>query len=249
MAARASSRIKEILLKQIRKRLTYANVMSSIAVFLILGGATALAATQLAKNSVGTKQLKKNAVTKAKIKKNAVTTAKIKNDAVTGAKVKDGSLTGSDINVGTLGTVPSAAVANSLVGQTPFFVRLGFGQSQTLATNGAVSFVAECLQEGGFDIVRIIGKSSVNGAILAGEDDLEGTSPTDFLNPTTPPIESELVEENETTGKTSVGTEIDQGFVLGPEGKMLAANTEGIALGLNYGSPGCLVAGLFNAIG
>jgi hypothetical protein len=39
-------------LKQIRKRLTYANVMSSIAVFLILGGATAFAA--LGKNTVGT---------------------------------------------------------------------------------------------------------------------------------------------------------------------------------------------------
>jgi hypothetical protein len=89
--------------KQISKRLTYANVMSSLAVFLVLGGATALAAG-LAKNSVGTKQLKKNAVTAAKIKKNAVTTTKIKKDAVTGAKV----------NEGTLGTVPSAAIANGL---------------------------------------------------------------------------------------------------------------------------------------
>jgi hypothetical protein len=52
---------------QIRKRLTYANVMSSIAVFLVLGGA-AYAASQLPKNSVGTKQLKKNAVTSAKVK-------------------------------------------------------------------------------------------------------------------------------------------------------------------------------------
>jgi hypothetical protein len=88
--------------KQIRKRLTYANVMSSIAVFLVLGGATAIAAG-LAKNSVGSKQLKKGAVTTAKIKKNAVTTAKIKNKAVTGAK----------INLGSLGTVPSATHATT----------------------------------------------------------------------------------------------------------------------------------------
>jgi hypothetical protein len=88
--------------KQIRKRLTYANVMSSIAVFLVLGGATALAAG-LAKNSVGTKQLKKNAVTAAKIKKNAITTTKIKGDAVTGVQVNEASL----------GTVPSAATADS----------------------------------------------------------------------------------------------------------------------------------------
>jgi hypothetical protein len=84
--------------KQIRKRLTYANVMSSIAVFLVLGGATALAASQLAKKSVGTKQLKGSAVTAAKIKKNAVTKAKIKNGAVDGSKIADGSVTGSDIN-------------------------------------------------------------------------------------------------------------------------------------------------------
>lgn len=90
-------------MKQIRKRLTYANVMSSIAVFLVLGGATAIAAGQLGKNSVGSKQIKKNAVTTAKIKKNAVTTAKIKNGAVTGAKV----------NAGTLGTVPNASHASS----------------------------------------------------------------------------------------------------------------------------------------
>lgn len=98
-------------MKFVRKRLTYANVMSSIAVFLVLGGATAIAATHLGKNSVGTKQLKANSVTTAKIKKNAVTNKKIKNDAVTGAKVKDGSLTGADINLSTVGTVPSASNA------------------------------------------------------------------------------------------------------------------------------------------
>jgi len=54
--------------KQLRKRLTYANVMSSLAVFMVLGGASAFAATQLAKESVGTNQLKKEAVSLAKIK-------------------------------------------------------------------------------------------------------------------------------------------------------------------------------------
>jgi hypothetical protein len=98
-------------LKFIRKRLTYANVMSSLAVFLVLGGATAVAASQLGKKTVGTKQLKSNAVTTAKIKKNAVTSKKIKANAVDGSKVKDGSLTGADINASTLGTVPNAANA------------------------------------------------------------------------------------------------------------------------------------------
>jgi len=77
--------------KQLRKRLTYANVMSSIAVFLVIGGATAFAA--LGKNTVGSKQLKKNAVTTKKIKNNAVTTPKIKNGAVTAEKLAAGAVT------------------------------------------------------------------------------------------------------------------------------------------------------------
>jgi hypothetical protein len=72
--------------------------MSSIAVFLVLGGATAFAASK-----VGSNQIKSNAITTGKIKKEAVTTAKIKKDAVTGAKVKESSL----------GQVPSAANADN----------------------------------------------------------------------------------------------------------------------------------------
>jgi len=93
--------------KQIRKRLTYANVMSSIAVFLILGGATAFAATkigsgQLKANSVLTGKIKKEAVTAGKIKAGAITNSRLANDAVTGAKVLDGSLTSADLVAGTL---------------------------------------------------------------------------------------------------------------------------------------------------
>jgi hypothetical protein len=54
-----SRHFKETHVKKIRKRLTYANVMSTIAVFIAIGGTSALAATQLAKNSVGPKQLRK----------------------------------------------------------------------------------------------------------------------------------------------------------------------------------------------
>lgn len=83
------------MFSSIRRRLTYANVMSSIAVFLVIGGATAFAA--LGKNTVGTKQLKKNAVTAAKIKKNAITTAKVKNNAITAAKIRSGAVVTSKL--------------------------------------------------------------------------------------------------------------------------------------------------------
>ncbi|MDQ3724570.1 MAG: hypothetical protein M3335_01555 [Actinomycetota bacterium] len=99
-------------MKQLRKRLTYANVMSSIAVFFVLTGATAFAATQLAKNSVGSKQLKKNAVTTAKVNNKAITTGKIKNNAVTGAKIADGAVTGAKADEASFGQVPSAKTAD-----------------------------------------------------------------------------------------------------------------------------------------
>lgn len=50
------------------RRLTYANVVASLALFLALGGA-AFAATLLPRNSVGTGQLKPEAVTSGKIAK------------------------------------------------------------------------------------------------------------------------------------------------------------------------------------
>jgi hypothetical protein len=88
--------------KQIRKRLTYANVMSTIAVFFVVGGASALAATELAKNSVGTKQLKGNAVTTGKIKKEAVAAAKIKTGAVGTSKLGPGSVTSEKLGAGSV---------------------------------------------------------------------------------------------------------------------------------------------------
>ena len=67
---------------RLRPRLTFANAIATLALFLALGGATAYAASTLGKNSVGSKQLKKN--------------------AVTGVKVKDGSLSATDFKAGQL---------------------------------------------------------------------------------------------------------------------------------------------------
>ena len=53
-------------MKRIRRNLTFANIVASIALFVALGGAS-YAATQLPKNSVGAKQLKNAAVTPAKL--------------------------------------------------------------------------------------------------------------------------------------------------------------------------------------
>lgn len=76
-------------MKQIRRHLTYANVMSSFAVFLILGGATAFAAVQ----KIGANEIKANSIKTGKIVKEAVTAGKIKNSAVIEAKIANGAVT------------------------------------------------------------------------------------------------------------------------------------------------------------
>lgn len=54
-------------MKRLRGKLTYANVISTLCLFLLLGGGAAYAAIKLPKNSVGARQIKRGAVTPAKI--------------------------------------------------------------------------------------------------------------------------------------------------------------------------------------
>jgi hypothetical protein len=79
----------------------YANVTSTLALFVALSGG-AYAATALPARSVGAPQLKKNAVVRAKIK----------NNAINGSKVTTDSLTGADVKESTFDKVPAAALAD-----------------------------------------------------------------------------------------------------------------------------------------
>jgi hypothetical protein len=97
--------------QRIRAKLTYANLVSSLCLFLLLGSGVAYAAGHLAKNSVGTRQLKND----------SVTAAKIEDGAVTGAKVKDGSLGAADLAPGTIpaGAAGTAGPAGPASAQGP----------------------------------------------------------------------------------------------------------------------------------
>jgi hypothetical protein len=184
--------------KQIRKRLTYANVMSSLAVFLILGGATAIAAkTALPKKSVGTKQLKANAVTAKKIKKNAVTTVKIKNGAVTGAKiaagtvtggnVAAGSITGTQVNASTLGTVPNSATTNVVRASKG---TLSQGQEAVALEQGPLKVIVKCeipSEEPNYLSAHAFIASATDGTVFATWED-----GSDNLGPNTPADEREI---------------------------------------------------------
>lgn len=94
-------------MKHVRKRLTYANVMSSIAVFLVLGGATAFAATK-----IGANEIKANSIKTGKIVKEAVTQGKIKAGAVGNSRLGNGSVSASKLATS---AVINSAIADNAV--------------------------------------------------------------------------------------------------------------------------------------
>ena len=85
------------MLRKFRPRITYANVVSTIALGLAIGGGTAYAATK-----IGSGNIRYHAVTASKIANNAVTTSKVKDNALSSSDIRNGSLATADVRDGTL---------------------------------------------------------------------------------------------------------------------------------------------------
>lgn len=103
---------------------TYANVMSTLAVFLVVAGGSAFAASTITANSIKSKTVKDNSLKSVDLKDGkAVSTDDVIDASLTGTDVADGSLTGADIeddsvkgtdvDESSLGQVPSAANADN----------------------------------------------------------------------------------------------------------------------------------------
>lgn len=102
------------------RHFTYANVMSTLAVFLVIAGGVALAA-RLPRASVGSPAVKDNslrskdlknghAVAGADVIDGSLDQTDLANGAIGSAEVADDSLTGADISENSLGSVPSATL-------------------------------------------------------------------------------------------------------------------------------------------
>jgi hypothetical protein len=85
-----------------RARLTYANVVATLALFVALTGAGAYAAGELAPSSVGERQLRKGAVTASKIRRDSVTATKIKSLAIKVGKLANGAVTQPKLAAGSV---------------------------------------------------------------------------------------------------------------------------------------------------
>ncbi|HKZ13752.1 MAG TPA: hypothetical protein VJL81_07905 [Solirubrobacterales bacterium] len=134
-------------MKRFRPRLTYANVIASLALFVALGGSAVAAG--LAKNSVGPNQLKKGAVSAPKLAKQAVTSGKIAPKAVVAGKLGPNAVLPGNLGAGIIdsskisaGAVTAEKIKNNVV--TGNKITNGAVTSQKLAAAGvATSNLAE----------------------------------------------------------------------------------------------------------
>lgn len=232
----------------------------------------AVTAKKIKKNAVTTAKVKSNAITAAKIKAGAVTAAKLGAGAVSTDKIADGAVTGAKVDLTSLGKVPAAVKADSatkadtatdadtatnstnLTGQKTFLTKLSGGETAVLASYGQVALKAVCSMDvSGKDYIAVYASTTADGAVMGGDSNHNGgTDPSDFLNVATPQADRYFTSNTYSappTGEPYVDTSIDNGFVLGPDGKAIVANTEGMFFGVNYLGSDCIVGGVVNFVG
>ncbi len=221
-------------MKRIQGKLSFSNLVALLALFVALGG-SAYAATQLPKNSVGSKQLKKNAVTTAKIAKGAVTGAKINlktlgtvpaatnaahatnadratnADHATSADTANTAKTATSAT--TADTATNAANASAVDGLLIFptervnaDANLASSQKIELGSRGPFNFYARCYDEAGrTEAVEYIEVTSGNATFGT-----EGSDSLESLTPSTPENEREVNSESANTNSINDnGTDSD----------------------------------------
>jgi hypothetical protein len=189
------------VLGRLTSRLTYANVMATIAVFIALGG-TGYAAIHLPRNSVGRSQLRTHAVSNSKL---AV-------GAVTASRVRANSLTGAQINEGTLGTVPSAlaAAAASSAANADRLNGVSAADLRVRCPGGTVPYAGACFevaQRGATDWGSAARACAAAGRRLPSVD--------------------ELVELGQVANIGFTGEEWTSALVSAPSGNVITATSSG----------------------
>jgi len=155
------------------KRFSYANVMSTIAVFLVVAGGSAFAAS-LAANSVNSKTVKDNSLKSIDLKDGkavstddvidaSLTGTDLANDSIDSAKVVDNSLTGDDVNESTMSQVPDSAKlqgrsATSFLSSNVYKAESAVGPGTTLGDGTSV--ISEACDPG--DVLLSGGPANIN---------------------------------------------------------------------------------------
>jgi hypothetical protein len=163
---------------KLRSRLTYANVVATLALFLVLGGGTALASFVISSNSqVGPSTISGHKPPTGKhsnIIAGSINGTDLAGNSVNGAKILDGSITGSDV-------APNS-VAGALGVRTGFNSAFPGDPPATLFTHGPWTLTGTCTGGGGNAQAEIQLSSGSNDAVASIDDAngsrFTGTAPT-----------------------------------------------------------------------
>jgi hypothetical protein len=175
---------------RIRRRLTYANVVSTIALVLAVGGGAVYAAGKVGsggirKNAIHSFHIKNKQVKRQDIAGGAINGNKVSNASLNGKDIKDDSLSGHDIDESSLGLVPLAQDARTLNGATMRVLRAsqpsGATASQVLSQAG-LTVALSC--PGGTATIEVRGAASGDfGTVF--DSDSGGVQQFDFATPQT----------------------------------------------------------------
>ena len=195
----------------------------------------ALSGAAVAATKIGTSDIKSKAVTTAKIDKKAVTgnriaadavkSGKIKDegvkreniaaDAINGAKVEDDSL--SDKELSDYEILGDSFVRVTATEAATLAAAQAAAPETSLASRGPFELYAKCFRDTTTGEIRgeIYSRTSVDGAIQEGVDDLPATNAT-LLNTGTTEEDREIDTQSNTTANTG-GVGEDEGFLMAPD--------------------------------
>ena len=152
------------MLRALRARLTYANVVSTIALFGVLATGSAYAAntifsTDIVDGEVKTADLAATAVTNNKLAGNSVASGKVQDNTLAGADVQDNALGGADVQDNALG---GADIADT-------------GSLGTLEINEGSLFNDNSLTGGDVADTGSLGTLEINEGSLFNDNSLTGS--------------------------------------------------------------------------
>lgn len=176
------------VLQRAAGKLTYANVVATLALFLTLSTGVVWAG-----GKVGTRKLKAGSVTTGKLARNAVTAVKIRPNAVVAEKIKPGAVDISKLAVGTnlvgsgaggpVAANSAAAVAVPLTGLTSYAPQPGTISLLSFEASGSLARAGE--EDCAVTVQPLVNGSPWNG--IEGPLTLRATKPTaDFPTGQTP---------------------------------------------------------------
>lgn len=187
--------------KKFPRHLTYANVMSTLAVFLVLGGsayaAGKISGSSLKNNSVSGKKLKSGSVSNSKLRANAVSNSKISASSVYGSRLAPNTLTDREINMAKLGKISRASTADN-AGKVD---NKDASQLTDRCPSGTVDLGSACAETGARAVSfgpQAAETCTRAGGYLPGAAELVGADLADRINVTTQEWSSDWASENAT---------------------------------------------------